>query len=246
MTVPGGSLMVTGLSAGYGPMQVVSDIDISVAPGEIVALVGRNGAGKTTTVSAIAGLRHGRSAGSVVFDGQHLERTSTASILRAGIALVPEGHRLFPSLTVIENLRLGAFHRRGGGDRLVREQIDRVFTLFSVLPQFAGKTAGQLSGGQQQMVSIGQALMAAPRLLILDEPTSALAPVVGDAIYAALGSLKAESRSILIVEQDIDRALQEADRCYVLDNGKIQLSGPAASFRDDDRIQRIVVGEIDG
>lgn len=242
MTGQTGELLVTGLSAGYGAMRIVTDIDLFVAPGEIVVMVGRNGAGKTTAVSAIAGLRYGGFAGSVTFDGQHLEHAAPARILRAGIAFVPAGHRVFPSLTVTENLRLGAFHCRRDRGRLLPEEIDRVFGIFPVLRKLAGTAASQLSGGEQQMVSIGQALMAEPKVLILDEPTSALAPVIGDAIYAALASLKAESRGILLVEQDIDRALAAADRCYVLDNGMIQLSGAAESFRNDDRIQQIVMG----
>jgi branched-chain amino acid transport system ATP-binding protein len=242
MTGQADELVVTGLSAGYGAMRIVTDISLSVAPGEIVAIVGRNGAGKTTAVSAIAGLRYGGFAGSVTFDGQRLEHAAPARILRAGVALVPSGHRLFPSLTVTENLRLGAFHRRKEGGRPLRDGIEHIFGMFPVLRKLASTTAGQLSGGEQQMVSIGQALMAEPKMLILDEPTSALAPVVGDVIYAALASLKAESRGILLVEQDIYRALHGADRCYVLDNGKIQLSGAAESFRNDDRIQQIVIG----
>lgn len=238
-------LEVRGLCAGYGTMQVVADVDLEVRTSEVVALIGRNGAGKTTLLRAIAGLRHGRFAGELNFAGQSLNKVDPVHALRKGVAFVPEGHRLFRSLTVTENLRMGAFRRRGAGADAVRSSMDRIFELFPVLRDFAGKTAGQMSGGEQQMVSIGQALMSEPRLLLLDEPTSALAPKIGDAIYEAVARLRSEGIAVLVVEQDIDRALNGCDRCYVMDNGRIRLSGTTSELRGNDQVQRIVLGLVD-
>ncbi len=238
-------LEARGVCAGYGTMQVVADVDLEVAEHEVVGLIGRNGAGKTTFLRAIAGLRHGRFAGEVRFAGGPFTKIDAVQAVRRGVAFVPEGHRLFPNLTVTENLRMGAFHRRHAGGGAVAASMERVFELFPVLRGFVGKVAGQMSGGEQQMVSIGQALMAEPKLLLLDEPTSALAPKIGDAIYEAIARLKAEGIGVLVVEQDIDRALDGCDRCYVMDNGRIRLTAPTVDLRGSDRVQRIVLGLVD-
>lgn len=238
-------LQVRGLCAGYGPMQVVTDVDLEVRSGEVVTLVGRNGAGKTTAMRAIAGLRHGRFAGEVNLAGQPLAKLDPVRVLQAGMAFVPEGHRLFGNLTVMENLRMGAFYRRRAARADLQASTEHVFDLFPDLRRFATKTAGQLSGGEQQMVSISQALMAKPSFLLLDEPTSALAPKVTEMIYEALARLAGDGIGVLVVEQDIDLALRSSDRCYAMDNGQIRLSGTAQDLSGDDRLQRIVLGQVD-
>jgi branched-chain amino acid transport system ATP-binding protein len=235
------SLVVEGLSAGYGAINIVDGFSITVAPGEIVAVLGRNGAGKSTALSAIAGIRHSPAAGSVRVGGRELAGARPADIYLAGLAFVPEGHRVFGALTVRENLRLGAFPwRRKRND--LSAALDRVFTLFPILGDFAERSAGALSGGQQQMVAIGQALVADPLVLMLDEPSSGLAPAVVDDIYRAMQVLRDDGRALLVVEQNIDRALWSAERAYVLERGSIVLSGSCAELARDGRVSTIVRG----
>ncbi len=222
------ALVVEDLAAGYGAITVVEEFSITVDRGELVALLGRNGAGKSTAVSAIAGLRRG-SSGTVRVAGRELLRSRPADIYVGGLALVPEGHRVFGALTVRENLRLGAFPWRRKGRNLAAA-LDRVYALFPILADFAERSAGALSGGQQQMVAIGQALIADPLVLVLDEPSSGLAPAVIDDIYRVLDVLRHDGRAVLVVEQNIDRALRSADRAYVLERGSIALSGPCAEL----------------
>jgi branched-chain amino acid transport system ATP-binding protein len=222
-------------------MQVVHDIDLDVAAGELVCMVGRNGAGKSTTVSAVCGLRSGRVAGSVVLAETELARSSLPRIVQAGLALVPEGHRVFAEMSVSENLRMGAYGLRRSA-KVIDRQLELVHELFPALAEFRRKAAGALSGGQQQMVAIGQAVMSRPRVLVLDEPSSGLAPVVVDGIYQAMRRLKQEGVGLLVVEQNVRRALREADRCYVLEAGRISLEGPADALRSDERVAQIVTG----
>jgi branched-chain amino acid transport system ATP-binding protein len=187
-------LVVSDLHAGYGSLQAVDGISLQVGEGETVALIGRNGAGKTTSLLAIAGLRYGRFPGSVKLVGTDVSRASSRQIVDAGLAHVPEGHRIFSSLSVEENLRLGAYTRRRSGRKAVATTMERVFDLFPILRTYASRNAGFLSGGEQQMVAIGQALMAEPRVLMLDEPTSGLAPIVIRTIYDAIGQLRHGAR----------------------------------------------------
>jgi branched-chain amino acid transport system ATP-binding protein len=223
-------------------MQVVSGVSLEVAAGETVALIGRNGAGKTTTLLALAGLRYGSTSGSVTLNGVELSRATPARIVEAGIAHVPEGHRVFTQLTVLDNLRLGAYHRRRAGRRTIDASMKRVFELFPVLQRYAGRKAGLLSGGEQQMVAIGQALMSEPKALLLDEPTSGLAlKVIGD-ILNVLARFRADGMAILIVEQSVPRALGFADRCYVMERGRIVLGGSARALAGDTRVLDIVRG----
>jgi branched-chain amino acid transport system ATP-binding protein len=241
-------LSVRGLSTGYGSVPVVSEVSIDVARGELVALLGRNGAGKSTTLNAIAGARHGPTRGTVRLAGRDVTRAGPAALYLAGLALVPEGHRVFPSLSVVENVRLGGFPWRRKRARAIDTGVDRVMELFPMLARYATREAGALSGGQQQMVAIGQALVADPAVLMIDEPSSGLAPAVVADIYRALTVLRDEGRAVLLVEQSIDRAMAAATRTYVLERGSIVLAGPSAELRRDDRVAAIVRGAavVDG
>jgi branched-chain amino acid transport system ATP-binding protein len=223
-------------------MEVVSGVSIEVAAGETVALIGRNGAGKTTTLLALAGLRYGASAGRVTLNGVDLSRATPAHIVDMGIAHVPEGHRVFTQLTVADNLKLGAYHRRRSGRGTIDASMKRVFDLFPILRDYANRKAGLLSGGEQQMVAIGQALMAEPKVLLLDEPTSGLALKVIGAILDVLAQFRAAGMAILIVEQSVPRALSFADRCYVMERGRIVLEGDARGLANDSRVLDIVRG----
>jgi branched-chain amino acid transport system ATP-binding protein len=234
-------LRVQGLTAGYGPMEVVHGVDLEVAAGELACVVGRNGAGKSTTVMALAGVRQGRFGGSVTLGETDLSRASAPSIVAAGLCLVPEGHRVFPEMSVAENLRMGAYGLRRSPS-VISSQLELVYDLFEALARDRRKPAGNLSGGQQQMVAIGQAIMSKPRLLILDEPSSGLALVIVDHIYHALRRLKEENIGLLVVEQNVERALRESDRCYVFESGQVALSGPSDVLAADERVNEIVTG----
>ncbi len=224
------ALVAAGISTGYGSMQVVREVSLTVRPGEIVALIGRNGAGKTTTMLALGGLRYGRWSGSVRLGDTDLSRLTPHQIVRQGVALVPEGHRIFRTLTVLENLRLGATPIRAKGAEAIATTMSRVLELFPILETYRDRNAGFLSGGEQQMVAIGQALMARPAVLLLDEPTSGLAPAMIRVIYDALDALRADGIAILVVEQSVERALARSDRYYVMEQGKLIRDG-----RSDDK-----------
>jgi branched-chain amino acid transport system ATP-binding protein len=234
-------LEVTGLSAGYGPIRVVFDVSFSVAPGELVAMVGRNGAGKSTSLLAVAGVRQGPGEGRVAIGGTDLSTASPNDRLLAGVKLVPEGRRIFREMTVIENLRLGAFSRRKDTSRL-SDDLDHVFHLFPILQEFQKRVVSSLSGGQQQMVAIGQALMSRPRFLLLDEPCAGLAPVLIDAMYDTFTSLAAEGIGILLVDQNIERVLELAGRFYVLEGGRTALDGLSSAPGVLENVTSIVLG----
>jgi branched-chain amino acid transport system ATP-binding protein len=234
-------LDVAGLSAGYGAMEVVHEVDLKVFSGEIVSMVGRNGAGKTTTVKAICGIREGKTKGSVRIEGVEVGGASVTEIVRRGLSLVPEGHRIFKELSVQENLRLGGYLRRRNRSGL-QSSIDQVCELFPILAQYHNRQAGNLSGGEQQMVAIGQALIADPRVLVLDEPSSGLALGVVSSIYAALSTLRAQGLAVLVVEQNVERALKSSDRSYVLEGGKIAIEGYSSEMAKDPRVVAIVTG----
>ena len=215
-------LTITGLRAGYGSSDVVRDLDLHVAEGEIVGLLGPNGAGKTTTLKCITSTLRPR-AGTLRFDGRDLGASSVEAIARGGIRLVPEGRRILGSLSVGDNLRLGATGRR---DRAaVRADADEMLQRFPAIAGFRDKPAGLLSGGEQQMLAIARALMGRPRLLILDEPTLGLAPLVVDAVFDVLAALRAEGMTILLVEQNAHRTIELADRAHLLANGEVVMAG---------------------
>jgi len=235
-------LEVTELQAGYGTLRAVDGVSLRVGAAETVALIGRNGAGKTTSLLAIAGLRYGQSAGRVTLGGTDVSRATAGRIVEAGLAHVPEGHRIFPDLTVEENLRLGAYTRRRAGRKAVAATMEGVFDLFPILRTYASRSAGFLSGGEQQMVAIGQALMAEPKVLMLDEPTSGLAPAVIRTIYQVVRQLRDQGMALLIVEQSVPRALANSDRCYVMERGRIVISGDSADLARNERVSAIVRG----
>jgi branched-chain amino acid transport system ATP-binding protein len=231
------------LAIAYGDAPAVWDATLEVASGEIVAVIGPNGAGKSTLVNTIAGLQRAH-AGELRFDGVDLGRVAAHLVCRQGIALVPEGRRLFTRMTVEENLDLGCY--RGEARRARLDTLARVYGLFPILRERRGQLAGSLSGGQQQMVAIGRALMACPRLLLLDEPSLGLAPTVVDAMFEAIRAIHAEGVAILLVEQNVARALDLADRAYVLEEGRVVAGGPPAVLREQPHIQQAYLGLRDG
>ena len=232
-------LDVRRLSAYYGEARALRDVDLQIAEGEIASVVGPNGAGKSTLVRAIAGLLRDR-RGEIVFDGVDLMRPRGHQVCEHGIALVPEGRRVFAGMTVRDNLVLGAYRR---GARAKRdERLERVHELFPILRERADQRAGTLSGGEQQMLAVGRALMAGPRLLLLDEPSLGLAPVVVDTLFDALQEIHATGVSILLVEQNVTRALAISQHGHLLSDGTILLSGTAESLLNDRDVQRICLG----
>ncbi len=228
-------LTLDRVTAVYTGRAVLHEVSLRVAPGEIVAMIGANGSGKSTTLKVITGsLRP--VGGQVLLDGEPLAALAPEAVVRRGIALVPEGRRVFPRLTVVENLRIGAYSR---ADRnRYREDAARVFELFPVLAQRALQEAGTLSGGEQQMLAIGRALMARPRWLLLDEPSLGLAPKVIDVVWDAIQKINADGLAVLLVEQKAFAALQLAVRAYVLENGRIVAEGPSATLAADPRVKQ--------
>ena len=232
-------LTVEGLSAGYGTVQVLWDVSLTVGPGEIVAFIGPNGAGKSTLLRALSGLiRPWR--GTVRFAGRPIGSLTPEQIVGLGIAHVPQGRRLFPDLSVRENLLLGAYTRSDVAG--IGEDLRRVFELFPVLSQRLTLTASQLSGGEQQMAALGRAMMARPRLLLIDEPSLGLAPIVVQALMGAIDRLKGEGTSILLVEQDVAVALRHADRGYVVETGRVVLEDTARALLRSPRVRDTYLG----
>lgn len=232
-------LALSEVSASYGPIPVLRSVSLSVAEGEVVALLGANGSGKTTTLRVIAGLLSPR-GGRVSFAGQAIERLRPDQRVALGIVLVPEGRGLFPGLTVEENLQLGRWtvHDRTA----VRRELSRVFDLFPVLRERRRQLAGSLSGGEQQMLALGRALMARPRLLLLDEPSLGLAPLVVRQIFELLAALRDTGITLLIAEQNAYLALSLATRAYVLQNGEVGLAGDTHLLRDNPDVKRLYLG----
>jgi branched-chain amino acid transport system ATP-binding protein len=229
-------LRVASIEAGYRDLVAVRDVSLEVRPGEVVALIGSNGAGKTTTLRAITGLLPVR-RGHMEFDGHRIDGQSSSAIVRLGIAHVPEGRQLFPTLTVRENLELGGRDKRARASSL-----DDVFALFPRLQERERQLAGTLSGGEQQMCAIGRGLMARPTLLLLDEPSLGLAPVMVGLIFDTLRAINARGTSILLVEQNVPRALALSHRAYVIENGRIVLDGPRESLQQSPHIRQAYLG----
>ncbi|MEJ2571774.1 MAG: ABC transporter ATP-binding protein [Anaerolineales bacterium] len=223
----------------YGNIHALKGISIDVDEGEIVTLIGTNGAGKTTTLRTISGVLKPRS-GTILFDGEDLIPFKMHQIVYKGIALVPEGRRIFSRLTVFENLDMGAYHRTDADG--IAEDLERVFTLFPRLKEREHQVAGTLSGGEQQMLATGRALMAHPRLMLLDEPSMGLAPVLVESIFDTIQEINREGRTILLVEQNAHMALQVAHRGYVLQTGEIVLSDTADALRNNPVVQKSYFG----
>jgi branched-chain amino acid transport system ATP-binding protein len=233
------ALELRGLRTGYGPVEVLHGIDLEVRAGELVTLIGSNGAGKTTTLLTAAGVLAPR-GGEVLLQGEPIGGLRADEVVARGLCLVPEGRRIFPRLTVEENLRMGGFLLRD--DARVEEGIARACALFPILGERRGQLGGTLSGGEQQMLAIGRALMASPRVLLLDEPSLGIAPLVVRRIFEVLQELRAAGTTILLVEQNVTMALPLADRAYVIQTGRITLSGRGKDLLEDPRIQEAYLG----
>jgi branched-chain amino acid transport system ATP-binding protein len=232
-------LEVRGLQVAYGGIQAVRGVDLHVDEGELVCLIGANGAGKSSFLKGLTGLV-GRS-GDIRFGGDPIQEASTHAIARRGIALVPEGRGVFARLTVLENLELGAYTRRDG--RQVRFDLERVYTLFPRLAERRRQQAGTLSGGEQQMLAIGRALLARPRLLLLDEPSMGLAPLIVQKIYQTIAEIARSGTTILLVEQNANLALKTSQRGYVMESGAISLHGPSPELARDPQVRAAYLGE---
>jgi branched-chain amino acid transport system ATP-binding protein len=232
-------LDVRGLDVHYGDAQALWSIGLTVGAGETVCVVGPNGAGKSTLVNAVAGLQP-RTGGEIVVRGVDVAGLPGHQVGAHGVAVVPEGRRLFAGMTVADNLQLGAY--RSAARRRHRSTIAEVYELFPRLAERAGQLAGSLSGGEQQMVAIGRALMARPALLLLDEPSLGLAPVVVDEVYDAIAAIGATGVSVLVVEQDVPRALAASERAYLLAEGRVVITGTPAQLADSAEVRRTVLG----
>lgn len=233
-------LKVENLHICYGKIEVLKGITLEVSQGKITALVGANGAGKSTTLMALSGILPFKE-GCLELDGRRIKRIRSDEIVASGVVQVPEGRRVFRGLTVRENLQLGAFLRRK--DRTVKEDIDRVFRLFPILSKREKQEAGTLSGGEQQMLAIGRALMAKPKILLLDEPSLGLAPLVVEKIFNVLLKIQAQGVGILLVEQNARWALEAAAWAYVIETGKIILAGQGQKLLKDDTVRSVYLGE---
>jgi branched-chain amino acid transport system ATP-binding protein len=236
-------LRIRNLKCYYGRIMAVKGISLSVAKGQIVTLIGANGAGKSTLLEAICGLLP-HWEGEILYEGASLRGLDPPAIVRKGISLVPEGRMIFPPMTVSDNLTLGAYTMyRKKEDTVVKQDLERVMALFPILSERFQQPAGTLSGGEQQMLAIGRALMSHPQLLLLDEPSMGLAPLIVEKILQTLEMLRSEGMTILLVEQNARAALQIADRGYVFETGSIVLQGPAADLLEDQEVKRAYLGK---
>jgi len=233
-------LEVTDITVHYFKVPAVRNISINVGEGRIVTLIGSNGAGKTTTLRAISGLKH-PSTGQIHFNGQRIDKLPPYKINALGIAMVPEGRRLFPQMTVLENLLLGAYLRKDKQD--IQKDLEKVvFRHFPRLKERTKQTAGTLSGGEQQMLAMGRALMSAPKLLLLDEPSLGLSPIMCVEIAKIIRNIHSEGRTVILVEQNARLALALAQHAYVIETGDIVLSGPAEELRQNDNVKKVYLG----
>jgi len=231
-------LKLEKVSTFYGKIQALHDVSLEVNQGEILTLIGANGAGKTTLMMTICGDPRARS-GRIEFDGQPIEQLKTAEIMRMGLAVVPEGRRIFPGMTVEENLSMGGFFRSRSE---AQAQMEHVLELFPRLKERFSQRGGTMSGGEQQMLAIGRALMSKPRLLLLDEPSLGLAPLIIQQIFEIIEKLRDEGVTIFLVEQNAHQALKIADRGYVLENGRIVMSGTGNALLNDDSVRKAYLG----
>ncbi len=232
-------LKIEALDVYYGHVHALKGINMDIAEGELVGLLGSNGAGKSTTLMTVSGILKPKT-GKVVFDGIEINHESSQSIVQRGIVQCPEGRRIFGGLTVQENLRMGAMRRKDRSN--LDSDLERVYSLFPVLGQRRNQSGSTLSGGEQQMLAIGRSLMASPRLLMLDEPSLGLAPIIVDEIFTVIRNLHNEGVTILLVEQNARKALEIADRCYVLETGRVVLSGTGAELKSNPKIENSYLG----
>jgi branched-chain amino acid transport system ATP-binding protein len=231
-------LEVAKLRAGYGPIEILRGVDLAVAPREIVALLGSNGAGKSTLNNNVSGL-YRPFGGTIRFEGKDIAGIAPQRIVEAGLVQVPEGRRVFPNLSVLENLEMGSY-RRGRANR--GRNLERVTAIFPRLKERFSQLAGTLSGGEQQMLAIGRGLMSEPRLLILDEPSLGLSPLLVEEMFALIGRINADGLAILLVEQNVVQSLAVAHRAYVLENGRVTLSGKAAELAQHPELRKAYLG----
>lgn len=233
-------LEVTDLKVYYGVIQAIKGISFEVNQGEVVALIGANGAGKTTTLHTLSGLLPAKE-GKIVFDGKDITKTPPHKIVSMGMAQVPEGRRVFQQLSVLENLKLGAYTRSNKAE--VSETLERVYERFPRLKERKNQVAGTLSGGEQQMLAMGRALMSKPRLILMDEPSMGLSPLLVSEIFDIIEEIRNSGTTVLLVEQNAKKALSIADRAYVLETGNITLSGPAEQLINDESVKKAYLGE---
>jgi branched-chain amino acid transport system ATP-binding protein len=234
-------LQVNDLKVSYGAIQAIKGLDFHVGEGEMVALIGANGAGKTTTLKTLAGLLT-PTEGQITFDGKAHSKIKSFDLIREGLALVPEGRGIFPKLTVVENLEMGAFSRTDG-KTAIEADIDRMFCIFPRLKERAFQLAGTMSGGEQQMLAISRALMGKPKLLLLDEPSMGLAPIIVQKIFETIRECVKGGVTLLLVEQNAKLALQTCQRAYVIDGGRIVLEGQADELLHNEQVQKAYLGE---
>jgi len=233
-------LAIEGLQVSYGGIQAVKGIDLRMAPGELVALIGANGAGKTTTLKAITGLLPW-AGGDITYQGQSIAGKPAYELLRAGLAMVPEGRGVFARMTILENLQMGAYIRNDAAG--IRHDIERMFELFPRLRERSAQLAGTMSGGEQQMLAMARALMSQPKLLLLDEPSMGLSPIMVEKIFEVVRDISAQGTPVLLVEQNARLALQAAHRAYVMDSGLVTMSGDADQLLHDPRVREAYLGE---
>ncbi|HET98024.1 MAG TPA: ABC transporter ATP-binding protein [Desulfurivibrio alkaliphilus] len=234
-------LKVRNLESGYGKLRVLKRISLHVNPGEIVTLIGANGAGKTTLLATISGLIPAR-AGEIILRDREITRVKAEKIVELGCSLVPEGRQVFATMTVRENLVLGGYIQHKKGNREFLRELDYIYELFPVLAERQNQLAGTLSGGEQQMLAMGRALMAKPALIMLDEPSTGLAPLIVKNIFAIISKMREAGNTVLLIEQNAKAALKIADRGYVLETGKIILEGPAEALLANRDVQRAYLG----
>ena len=232
-------LEVKGLKVAYGGIQAVKGVSFEVQEGELVSLIGANGAGKTTTLKAVTGLQP-VAAGEIKFMGRSIKGQGAWDLVKQGLVMVPEGRGTFTRMTITENLQMGAFVRK---DAEIEADIEKVFALFPRLKERRAQLAGTMSGGEQQMLAMGRALMARPKVLLLDEPSMGLSPIMVDKIFEVVADVHSRGTTILLVEQNASRALALADRGYVMDSGEVTMSGPAKDLLEDPKVRAAYLGE---
>ncbi|MDR6502908.1 branched-chain amino acid transport system ATP-binding protein [Burkholderia ambifaria] len=233
-------LKIKGLQVNYGGIQAVKGVDMEVRQGELVTLIGANGAGKTTTMKAITGLKP-YSAGDIEYDGKSIKGIPAHELLKRGLAMVPEGRGIFARMSIVENMQMGAYLRND--TEQIKKDVDRMFGFFPRLKERASQLAGTLSGGEQQMLAMSRAILSKPKLLLLDEPSMGLSPIMVEKIFEVVREISKEGITVLLVEQNARLALQAADRGYVMDSGMVTMEGDAKQMLDDPKVRAAYLGE---